>query len=429
MREALSKQTVGVIRLPSGDIVLSSPLTLPAAARDLELRGSDTTRIVAAADFKGKALIVVENAKNVTFADFTIDGNRDALAKPLELAPPENAFRVWYENSGILADQVTGVTIERVTFRNVTAFPVLISRSSGVRIQDVTVMDSGSLDARGRNNSTGGVLLEEGTSDFEVRNSTFRNIRGNALWTHSLFTSPQLADGVFDGNKFERIGRDAIQIGHAKRVRVEHNTGREIGFPFDIVDVEHGGTPVAIDTAGNVEGSSYARNQFDEINGKCIDLDGFHDGVVTDNSCVNRGVGADYPHGHFGIVMNNTHPDTHANNVEINGNLIDGAKYGGLFLMGSNNTVANNRFQNLNLALCNESGQGCIYKANEPNMLQAGIYIGAGVARNEAAAGNVVRGNRITGHRMSQRCVLAGPGVALSANTVQNNACQDAAAK
>ncbi|MFM2123910.1 MAG: hypothetical protein RL328_361 [Acidobacteriota bacterium] len=424
-REALSKQSVGVVRLPSGDIVLSHPLELPAGAQDLEVRGSDSTRIVAGPGFQGKALIIVGNAKNVTFADFTIDGSRDAVNKPLELAPPENAFRVWYDNNGILADQVTGLTIERVTFRNVVAFPILVSRSSAVRIHDVQVSDSGSLDAKSRNNATGGIVLEEGTSDFEVRNSIFRNVRGNALWTHSLLTSPQLSNGVFAENKFERIGRDAIQVGHAKQVKVENNTGREVGYPFEIVDVEHGGTPVAVDTAGDVEGAAYTRNEFDEINGKCFDLDGFHDGVVADNSCVNRGKASDYPHGHFGIVMNNTNPNTHANNVTIQGNLIDGAKYGGLFLMGSNNTVTNNRFQNLNLALCNESSQGCLYKADEPNMLQAGIYIGAGVARKEPAAGNEIRGNRITGHKMSARCILAGPGVVLSANTVRTNICQE----
>ncbi len=425
VREALAKQSMGVIRLPSGDIVLTTPLRLPVGGRDLEVRGSDSTRIVAGPGFQGKALIIVENARNVTLAGFEVVGNRDAVAKPLELAPPENAFRVWYENNGILADQVEGLTLEQVTFRQVGSFPILVSRSSGVHIRDVNVFDSGSVDAKGKNNATGGILLEEGTSDFEVRNSTFRNIRGNALWTHSLLTSPQLQDGVFSSNKFERIGRDAIQVGHAKRVKVEDNTGREIGYPFEIVDVEHGGTPVAIDTAGDVEGTQYTRNEFDEINGKCMDLDGFHDGVIADNSCVNRGKATDYPHGHFGIVMNNTNANAHSNHIQLTGNLIDGAKYGGLFLMGSDNTIANNRFQNVNLALCNESSKDCVYKADEPNMLQSGIYIGSGVARKEEAKGNVIRGNTVTGHKMSARCVMAGPGVSLAANTIQNNTCRD----
>jgi hypothetical protein len=425
LREALTKQSMGVIRLPSGDTVISEPIQLPIGAMEMEVRGSDNSRIVASKDFKGSALFIVENAKNILFADFTIDGNRGELAKPFEIAPPENAFRIWYPNNGILVDQVEGVRIEHVEFRNVVHFPVLVSRSSGVRIRNVRVENSGALNAKGRNNLSGGILLEEGTSDFEVRNSTFKNIRGNGLWTHSLLTSPQLLDGVFSENHFEVIGRDAIQVGHAKRVKVEANTGREIGYPIEVVDVENGGTPVAIDTAGDVPGSQYVRNHFDEINGKCIDLDGFHEGVVLDNSCINRFTAADYPNGHFGIVMNNTNPQTHSNDIEMSGNLIDGTKYGGLFMMGSNNHITNNRFVNLNLASCNESSPTCIYKADEPQMLQSGIYIGKGVARMEETKGNVIRGNTITGHKMSTRCVTTAPGIAAGANTVESNTCRD----
>jgi signal peptidase I len=300
-----------------------------------------------------------------------------------------------------------------------------VSRSSGIHISEVRVENSGSLNAKKRNNLSGGILLEEGTADFEVRNSSFKNIPGNALWTHSLLTSPQLLDGAFIDNKFESIGRDAIQVGHAKRVKVEGNTGREIGYPFDVIDVENGGTPVAIDTAGDVPGSQYERNRFDEVNGKCIDLDGFHDGLVLDNACVNRFTAAEYPNGHFGIVMNNTNPNAHASNIELSGNLIDGAKYGGLFMMGSNNHITNNRFVNLNLAGCNESSPSCVYKADEPQMLESGIYIGRGVARLEEAKGNVIRNNTITGHKMKARCVTIGPGILPAGNSVESNTCQD----
>jgi signal peptidase I len=429
LRAALTKQSMGVIRLPSGDTVISEPIRLPVGAMEMEIRGADNSRIVASPDFKGSALFVVEKAKNILFADFVIDGNRAALAKPFEIAPPENAFRVWYPNNGILADEVEGLRIEHVDFQNVVHFPVLVSRSSAVRIRNVQVENSGALNAKGRNNFSGGILLEEGTADFEVTNSSFKNIRGNGLWTHSLLSSPQLLDGVFSQNRFEVIGRDAIQVGHAKRVKVEANTGREIGYPFDVVDVENGGTPVAIDTAGDVPGSQYVRNQFDEINGKCIDLDGFHEGVVLDNSCINRFKASDYPHGHFGIVMNNTNPKTHSNDIELSGNLIDGAKYGGLFLMGSNNHITNNRFVNLNLAGCEETNPACVYKKDEPKMLQSGIYIGRGVARTEETKGNVIRGNRISGHKMSARCIVVAPQAARGSNTIESNTCQDAAAK
>lgn len=422
LRSALEKG--GDVRLPDGDVVISSPLRVGTGTN---LRGGTNSRIVAAKDFEGAALLVAESVTNVSLSDFALDGNRDELLRPFEMAPPENAFRVWYPNNGILADRVAGLRIEAVTFRNIVHFPVLVSRSNGVRILKVAVEDSGSLNAKGRNNLSGGILIEEGTEDFEVRDSTFKNIRGNALWTHSLFTSPRLLDGVFAGNRFENIGRDALQVGHAKRVSVEDNVGMGIGYPLEIVDVEHLGTPVAIDTAGDVEGAQYVRNQFLEVNGKCIDLDGFHDGVVLDNSCANRSPAERYPHGHFGIVMNNTHPDAHSNNIELLGNTIDGAKYGGLFLMGSNNRVAGNRFLNLNLAGCPEAGAACVYRKDEPRMLASGIYIGRGVARHEETKGNVIRDNLVTGRHMAANCVVIGPGVGRAANTLESNDCRDAA--
>ena len=48
-----------------------------------------------------------------------------------------------------------------------------------------TLSDSGSLNKKGRNNTSGGILLEEGTADFTVQNCVVENIRGNGVWTHS----------------------------------------------------------------------------------------------------------------------------------------------------------------------------------------------------------------------------------------------------
>ncbi|MBZ5674417.1 MAG: right-handed parallel beta-helix repeat-containing protein [Acidobacteriia bacterium] len=415
LRKTLASQTTGVIHLPPGEIEISSELTLAPGAHGLEIAGSGT-RLKAADNFKGRAILVLENAERVHLHDFMLDGNRGKLAKPLEMAPPENAFRVWYPNNGILANKVAGLEIERLELSGVVNFPILVSQSSKVRISSVAVLDSGSKNARGRNNLSGGILLEEGTTDFEVRDSTFQSILGNALWTHSNFRAPRQEAGIFALNKFDTIGRDAIQVGHATRVRVDGNTGVNIGYPIDIVDVENQGTPVAIDTAGNVDNSSYARNQFKEINGQCIDLDGFHDGIVEKNICTNeKGVEA-YPFGGSAIVMNNTHPDTHSSNIEIRGNVIEGSKFGGLFLMGSRNRVIENVFLGLNLA-----------HGDEPEILTSGIYLGPGVARLEETTGNEIRGNRILGYKMKTRCIVFGPAVSRTANTVAGNTCADQA--
>ena len=413
LRKTLASQTTGVIRLPPGEIEISSELTLAPRAHDLEISGSGT-RLKAADNFKGRAILVLENAERIHLHDFMLDGNRGKLARPLEMATPENAFRVWYPNNGVLANKIAGLEIEGLELSDIVSFPILISQSSKVRISGVAIFDSGSKNARGRNNLSGGILLEEGTTDFEVRDSTFHSILGNALWTHSNFHAPRQEAGVFASNKFDTIGRDAIQVGHATRVHVDGNSGINIGYPVDIVDIENQGTPVAIDTAGNVDNSSYARNEFKEVNGQCIDLDGFHDGIVEKNVCTN-GKGAEaYPFGGSAIVMNNTHPDTHSSNIEISGNVIEGSKFGGLFLMGSRNRVIDNVFLGLNLA-----------HGDEPELLTAGIYLGRGIARLEETTGNVIRGNRILGYKTKTRCIVFGPGVTRSVNSVTSNECAD----
>ncbi len=224
--------------------------------------------------------------------------------------------------------------MDHVDFANIASFAILVNHSRDVSLDHLHVEDSGSLNALHRNNTTGGVLLEEGTDSFTVADSVFENIRGNAVWTHSRYRSPRNRGGKIRNVKFSDIGRDAIQIGHAVDVEVSGNRGRRIGFPSAIVDVEGGGTPVAIDTAGNVESSTYEYNQFEEINGKCIDLDGFHDGAVRGNTCINRGKPDEYPFGHFGIVFNNANPDMQSRNILVESNELDGMKFGGIFLIG-----------------------------------------------------------------------------------------------
>ncbi len=431
LRRELANQLTGTILLPPGTIEVSSELTIAPGAHDLQIVGAGGSVLKASADFKGSAILTIDQARNIRLRDFSIEGNREQAPKQVDMVPPENALRVWYSDNGILADRTEGLEIDGVRFFHVTNFPILVSRSSSVRIEKVTVTDSGSRNAQGRNNLSGGILIEEGTSDFEVRDSTFQRIAGNALWTHSLRTSPRLSSGVFAGNHIDTVGRDAIEVAHATNVRVEDNQIANVGFPIELIDVEHGGTPVGIDTAGNVDGSVYQRNRIDEVDGKCFDLDGFHDGVVRDNQCTDRKRAEDYPFGHFGIVMNNTDPGMESKNISIAGNIISGMKFGGLYLIGSGHTVAANRFLDLNTAGCNESAAkfGCIYKKDEPEMLESGIYLGSGVSRPAETRGNTIQDNEITGHGMKAHCIAAAPGVELRLQTIKGNTCQDGLSK
>jgi hypothetical protein len=227
------------------------------------------------------------------------------------------------------------------------------------------------------------------------------------VWTHSLYTSARNARGVFAENRFEEIGRDALQAGHAVGVRIERNEGRRIGYPKEVVDA----TPVAIDTAGNVEGSAYVGNRFSEINGKCIDLDGFHDGEVSGNWCGKVGG--------YGIVMNTTIPDMASRNIRVVGNTVEGALYGGIFVIGRGHVVRKNRLVGLNSGHCEK----CWESPGQPGMLESGIYLGKQAERPAPARGNVVEGNEISGWRMRSRCVGSASGV--GPNVVRGNVCRD----
>lgn len=426
LRTALAKKT-GTVTLPKGVIEISREIVLPGDAHDLDIRAAGTT-IQASKEFRGRALLVLPSGKNIKITDLSLDGSRDAVARPLGLPPSETMFSRFVPNNGILAETVTGLEIAGLHAKQIAGFAVLVNAGKNIRIHNAEISDSGSLNLRKRNNTTGGILLEEGTTDFEVLDSRFGNVRGNGIWTHSLYKSPRNARGRIAGNEFALTARDAIQVGHATEIRVENNRGTMIGYPAAEVDLEGQAFPVGVDTAGNVDKSIYRNNSFEEIDGKCFDLDGFHDGEVSGNVCVNREEVKAYPYGNFGIIMNNSNPDMMSRNIRITGNTIDGSLFGGIFVIGSGNTISGNRLLHLNQAHCNEPGPiNCGYAANQPDLLRSGIYLGAGADRPDPAKDNTVEGNEISGYGMSRRCIGVAPGVSLAANKVSKNDCSDEA--
>jgi hypothetical protein len=432
LRTALEAKT-GAITLPTGVIEISREIVLPIGAHDLDLNGATKvggTTIKAASTFRGRALIVIPAGKNIKIHDITLDGNRDVVTLPRGLPPSETMFSRFTPNNGLLAEGVTNLEIAQVNATGIAGFAILVNSSHTVRIHDVRITGSGSLNPRKRNNATGGILLEEGTTDFEVLDCRIADVRGNGIWTHSLYTSARNARGRIAGNEFAMIARDAIQVGHATQVVVENNRGRMIGYPTEEVDLEGQAFPVAVDTAGNVDRSIYRNNQFEEIDGKCFDLDGFHDGEVSGNSCLNEDVDLkSYPYGNFGIIMNNSNPDMQSRNIRITGNTIEGVLFGGIFIIGSGHTVTGNHLRRINLAHCNDPGPfNCASAAGQPDLLRTGIYLGAGAERPDIAKGNTIANNEISGYGMSRHCIGVAPGVSLADNTVAKNECSDDAA-
>ncbi len=423
LRRAL-QTPAGLVRLPPGLVTVSSELVIPPRATGLTIVGHPSGTVLQASDsFHGRAILVCDTAERIELRDFTLDGNREALARPVGL-PPHIDFAGYYSHNGIWARNVAGLTLTNLAIRNVAAFPILVAASRNVRIERVSIHNSGSRNHARRNNTTGGILLEEGVRDFLIRNCTLRNILGNGIWTHSLYESPRNRDGQILNNSFDTIGRDAIQIGHAVNVVVRGNTGRNIGYPTEAVDVEGGGFPVALDTAGNVERCAYLANRFEEVNGKCIDLDGFHHGEVRNNVCVNRRGPEAYPHGNFGIAMNNANPDMRSEQIRLIGNEIDGALYSGILVIGSRHLIRGNRLRNLNLARCYDNAALCAYKLrDEPDFLASGIYLARGAERPDPARNNRIEDNELSGFGIDRRCIVAAPGVSLRDNHIQNNRC------
>ena len=418
----------GKVYLPQGVLELKQPLSIGPGVRNLELIGSKETVIRPHAEFQGGAFIRCRSCKNVRLRGFVIEGTANsASALPVDIPPSEVPFLNHYQGNGITMDGADGVLVSGVTFRDISSFAVLVSQSKNVRIENVAVLNSGSRNSRGRNNTTGGILFEEGSDRWEVLDSRFEKILGNGVWTHSRYNSPRNSNGLIKGNTFTTIGRDAVQVGHANRVRVVGNKGKLIGYPIDIIDVENNATPVGVDTAGKVDESYYTDNTFEEVNGKCFDLDGFHDGEVARNVCINRGKPEDYPHGHFGLVMNNTFPEMRSQLITVRDNVFDGMKFGGLFVIGAGHKIIGNKLLNLNRAACNERKAefGCVAFPDEPDVMKAGIYLGQRAERPDPVEEILIENNQITGHQMKSNCILYAPRVNPATLQSKGNVCTD----
>lgn len=422
------QQNSGRIELPAGITEISVPLRLPPGAHNIEIAGSPRGSVLRMSpDFKGEAAIIGRNVSDVQVHGFEIAGVLVTLKTKLYLPPSNRTFAEFYDSNGLLFADSRNIGIREVRLRKIKSFPVLISRCSGVWIRGVAIDDSGTLNERGLSNTTGGILLEEGTSQFLVSQCRIRNIRGNGIWTHSNYSSPRNQDGTIESNEVDSTPRDAFQVGHGTRIRVINNQGSNIGYPPQQVDTDALATPVALDSAGEVAESIYSGNHFTDVDGQCIDLDGFHNGEVSGNSCINNRPTADYPFLHAGIVFGNSFPGMEPGRVVLSGNLIQGFGYGGLFLIGENSQITDNRFIAINRNHCTGKAGNppCNYALDEPGMLRSGIYLAGHAARPAQTRGNVIRNNVLSGFGTRQWCIAASPGVALAANDIARNTCTD----
>ncbi|MDQ2898658.1 MAG: hypothetical protein M3Y07_02525, partial [Acidobacteriota bacterium] len=144
IRQAVRAGT-GIVQLPPGIVEISSEIELPADAHDLEIRGAGTGTALRAADrFYGRAIFSARGGRNLRFANFAIDGNREKLARPAGFPPYDVPFSRFTADNGLLIENVEGVGVSNLQFKDVAGFAVLVSHSSKVRIEGVRIGDSGS---------------------------------------------------------------------------------------------------------------------------------------------------------------------------------------------------------------------------------------------------------------------------------------------
>lgn len=418
-----------VIRILSPLLLCLVCATFPARGEEIRCLEGETVerRGVSLRVVPGSAAALrIDGPCRVLLHGLKVHGDRERNAQPQALPPSERLFADHYQANGVQIRGAVEVLIADSEFEEIAGFAILATRVRKAQVLRCRFRNSGSRNAKGRNNTTGGVLFEDGSADFTVAESTFDQILGNAVWTHSRYKFERNGPGVIRNNRFDGVARDAIQIGHAANVVVSGNRIRNIGFPVDAVDVEGGGTPVGIDTAGNVEASHYRGNELFEIDGKCFDLDGFHHGSLTDNTCVNARGPEAYPFGHYGIVMNNTNPDMQSVAVRIENNRFDGMRFGGIFVIGSGHVVRGNTLKRLHQVHCSEAKPqpGCTHYEGEPDLLRTGIYLGRRAERPAITRGNRIEANTISGWRMDKLCIGFAPGVRSSENRISGNVCR-----
>jgi hypothetical protein len=418
-----------VVELPAGEIHLSRPLTIPKGTKDLAIQGNPKgSTIVLDPDFVGRAAIEGESVTNVFFRNFSITGDRSEMKSAWTLPRDGVAFADFYTANGIVIRGGSNIGVHGVSFSKIRAFPLLLNAVHGATVEAVTIADCGTLNPDGHNNTTGGILLEEGVKDFDITGSKISRIPGNAIWTHSYANSPRQERGRIANNEITMVARDAIQVGHASRIRVESNRGSQIGFPVEYVDFPGYATPVALDTAGNVDYTVYTGNAFTSVAGQCVDLDGFHDGLVSGNRCINNPAEARTWLGlHFGILFGNHDPGMSSVNISVTGNTLQGFAYGGVFLIGERHRIEDNQFLDVNLAHCGSSPMPakCAALLDQPDALRSGIYLATDGGRSAVTRGNIIRNNTIRGFGIARHCIAANKGVDLKANTIAGNTCQN----
>ncbi len=228
LRKTLEAKT-GAVTLPSGTIEIAREIVLPPDAHDLDIGGSNTT-LKAAATFRGRALLVFPAGRNIHLHDLELDGSRDTIGRMTPLPANGILFSRSVANNGILAEGIAGFEASQIKAAHIAGFAFLIAAGRNIKLHDIEITESGGYNLQHRNNGSGGILLEDGVTDFEIRRNQLGGIRGNAVAIHSSNR------GRISENEFAILARAAIQVSQATALTIENNRARQIGAPTEEVE-------------------------------------------------------------------------------------------------------------------------------------------------------------------------------------------------
>jgi hypothetical protein len=292
LRKALAVKT-GTVTLPAGTVEISREIVLPPDVHDLLIKGNGTT-MKASATFRGRALLVLSGGTNVKMEGLTLDGNRDAVGRIATLPAAGTMLSRVIANNGIVAEGVTGLAISGLKASHIAGFAVLVNGGSGAKLTDVEVTESGGFNAQHHNNGMGGIALEEGAADFELRRCLIGGIRGAAI------TLRGVKRGTIRESELNVISGDAVAADKVSGVTIRNNRARQIGFP-----------------PAETDGHSV-----------CIRLAHSSDNVVEANTCVETVLGAMVVSGERNRIVANHFRKLNVAHLETGGIVLEAGSTG-----------------------------------------------------------------------------------------------------
>jgi hypothetical protein len=380
--------TGGIVQLLDGSYAYDGLIT--SSKSNIAVVGNGTSSVI-----QGNATVTTGNGifnlsgTDVILYNFLIDGGVTTATKLLYSAfssdPMDSQLT---DNTSIwIKPGAKRVTIDGVWITHTGGYGILLDADTA-DISDVTIVNcnfynnrphlfgvvSGDISgSNGYGSWTGGIFYRGDCRNstgkpyavrgLTVQNCRWRRVTGNCLWGHSKGFDTQHTSINALNNDIEDAGLDGIEYGNVYGGTAKGNVFHRVGYitqtDSDAPDPRYLTLKwaVCLDTSGFVRGVTYDGNSGTSMNGEFIDLDGFRDGVVSNNvgiipystdpqytedsvaSYQNNGAGGNTT---IGIQTGNTSQNGGATNVKIIGNTLINFGVSAITLAFAKNCTATN---------------------------------------------------------------------------------------